>query len=87
MIDIHHHLLWDMDDGASNLDTSIAMARLAALDGVTHIVCSPHANGTYPYEPPRYAAKIGELQRILDREAIGGEAGPWMRLSYVVGEH
>ncbi|MGD0444072.1 MAG: CpsB/CapC family capsule biosynthesis tyrosine phosphatase [Edaphobacter sp.] len=75
MIDIHHHLLWGMDDGASSLETSVAMARLAAADGITHIVCSPHANGTYAYEPLMIAEKIGELQRVLDRDAIAVKLG------------
>jgi protein-tyrosine phosphatase len=75
MIDIHHHLLWGVDDGASNVETSVAMAKLAAADGITHIVCSPHANGTYAYEPWAIAEKIGELQRILDREAIAVKLG------------
>jgi protein-tyrosine phosphatase len=47
MIDIHHHLLWSLDDGASNMETSVAMAKAAAADGISHIVCSPHANGKY----------------------------------------
>lgn len=75
MIDIHHHLLWDIDDGASDLDTSLAMARLAASDGISHIVCTPHANGTYAYVPAEIDAKISELQRILDREAIALKLG------------
>ena len=75
MIDIHHHLLWGTDDGASNLETSVAMARAAASDGISHIVCSPHANGTYAYEPRAIAEKIAELQRLLDREAIAVKLG------------
>ena len=67
MIDIHHHLLWGTDDGASNLETSVAMAKAAASDGITHIVCSPHANGTYAYEPQVIAEKIAELQGLLDQ--------------------
>ena len=35
-----------------DVETSVAMAKAAAADGITHIVCSPHANGTYAYEPP-----------------------------------
>ncbi len=64
-----------MDDGASSLETSVAMARIAAADGITHIVCSPHANSTYAYEPQMIAEKIGELQRILEQEAIGLKLG------------
>lgn len=75
MIDIHHHLLWGTDDGASNVETSVAMARAAASDGISHIVCSPHANGTYAYEPRVIAEKVAELQRLLDREAIAVKLG------------
>jgi protein-tyrosine phosphatase len=70
MIDIHHHLLWGVDDGASSLENSVAMARLAAADGISHVVCSPHANGTYAYDPRVIADKIRELQWNLEREAI-----------------
>lgn len=64
-----------MDDGASRLETSVAMAKMAADDGITHIVCSPHANGTYVYEPQTISAKIDELQRLLDKEAIAVKLG------------
>lgn len=75
MIDIHHHLLWGMDDGASNVETSVAMARIAAEEGISHVVCSPHANGTYTYEPRVIAEKIVELQRLLDRNGIAVKLG------------
>jgi protein-tyrosine phosphatase len=70
MIDIHHHLLWSLDDGASSVETSVEMARIAAEDGITHIICSPHANGQYVYEPRVIVEKIAELQRLLDNEKI-----------------
>jgi len=75
MIDIHHHLLWGMDDGASNVETSVAMARIAAEEGISHVVCSPHANGTYTYQPRVIAEKIADLQRLLDRNAIAVKLG------------
>jgi protein-tyrosine phosphatase len=75
MIDIHHHLLWGLDDGASTVETSVAMAKTAAADGISHIVCSPHANGTYAYDPRVIAEKISELQRLLDRDAIPVKLG------------
>jgi len=75
MIDIHHHLLWGMDDGATSIETSLAMAKIAAADGISHIVCSPHANGSYVYEPQVIAEKMGELQRLLDREAVPVKLG------------
>jgi protein-tyrosine phosphatase len=70
MIDIHHHLLWGLDDGASSVEISLEMAKIAAADGITHVVCSPHANGQYTYEPGVIVEKISELQRLLDGEKI-----------------
>jgi protein-tyrosine phosphatase len=70
MIDIHHHLLWDLDDGASSIETSLDMAKMAADDGITHIVCSPHANGQYDYPSDIVAAKIAELQALLNSQQI-----------------
>lgn len=42
MIDLHNHLLPGLDDGAPDMDTALALARLAVADGVTHMVCTPH---------------------------------------------
>jgi protein-tyrosine phosphatase len=75
MIDIHHHLLWGLDDGATSVETSVEMARIAAADGITHVICSPHANGQYAYDPRVIAEKIGELQRLLDNEKIALKLG------------
>lgn len=42
MIDIHCHVLFDADDGAEDLDMSLAMCRLAAEDGIKEIIATPH---------------------------------------------
>lgn len=70
MIDIHHHLLWDQDDGSTSLELSIEMAQMAAEDGITHIACTPHSNGYYTYIPETINAKIAKLQRMLEQEKI-----------------
>ncbi|MDQ2835744.1 MAG: exopolysaccharide biosynthesis protein [Acidobacteriota bacterium] len=59
-----------MDDGAASLENSLAMAKMAADDGISHIVCSPHANGKYGYDPVQIDAKITELQRRLESEGV-----------------
>ncbi|HEU4981496.1 MAG TPA: CpsB/CapC family capsule biosynthesis tyrosine phosphatase, partial [Acidobacteriaceae bacterium] len=51
MIDIHHHLLFGLDDGSKDIETSVAMAEMAAADGITHVVCTPHANAHYRFDP------------------------------------
>lgn len=42
LIDIHCHILPGVDDGAKNIEESIAMAELAYKDGVRVIVATPH---------------------------------------------
>ncbi|MEE0981613.1 MAG: CpsB/CapC family capsule biosynthesis tyrosine phosphatase [Acutalibacteraceae bacterium] len=44
MIDIHCHILPDIDDGARDLETAIRMCHLAQANGIKHIVATPHTN-------------------------------------------
>ncbi len=75
MVDIHHHLLWAVDDGAKDFETSLAMAKAAAADGVTHIVCTPHANANYPYDRAANEKKVAQLQARLDADKIALRIG------------
>ena len=42
MIDIHCHILPGIDDGPADVAESVAMARIAAADGIRSIVATPH---------------------------------------------
>jgi protein-tyrosine phosphatase len=70
MVDIHHHLLPGLDDGPNTMEASIAMARLAVAEGITHVICSPHANGHYEFDPAVNAAKTEELRTRLAEQDI-----------------
>jgi len=42
MIDIHCHILPGIDDGPFSIEQSVEMARIAADDGITALVATPH---------------------------------------------
>jgi protein-tyrosine phosphatase len=42
MIDLHCHILPGVDDGARSLEESVALCRLAAADGCTAMIATPH---------------------------------------------
>jgi protein-tyrosine phosphatase len=65
VIDIHCHPLPALDDGAESLEESVAMMRMAAEDGITHTVATPHCNYRYTFDPELNRQKAAELQASI----------------------
>ena len=63
MIDIHCHILPEVDDGPKSWETAEAMCRMAAQDGITHMVATPHANDRYFYDREYLANLLAQLQQ------------------------
>jgi protein-tyrosine phosphatase len=61
MVDIHCHILPGIDDGPKSWELTAEMCRMAALDGITHIVATPHCNDEFAYDRDRYTEMLGEL--------------------------
>jgi protein-tyrosine phosphatase len=68
VIDIHNHLIFGVDDGPSCMDISLAMASEAAAEGVTRIVCTPHASDQFPYNQVLIEERFAELKSRLERD-------------------
>ena len=69
VIDIHCHLLPEVDDGPKSWDIAVEMCRMAAADGITHAVAAPHANDRYAYDREYLSGLLGQLRDRL-REKI-----------------
>jgi protein-tyrosine phosphatase len=71
MIDLHCHLLPGIDDGAKDLETALAMARMAVADGIRVLACTPHVYpGMFENDSHGIRAAIEVLQTRLDEEGI-----------------
>ncbi|NJM07510.1 hypothetical protein HC891_17000 [Candidatus Gracilibacteria bacterium] len=47
MIDLHSHILFGIDDGPPDIAGSLELAHAAVADGITTMVCTPHARAAY----------------------------------------
>lgn len=71
MIDLHCHLLPGIDDGPSNMDDSLAMARRAVADGIRTVAATPHLRADHPLvQPDELAGRVADLGEHLRAEAI-----------------
>lgn len=71
MIDIHCHLLPNVDDGSENLTISLQMARNAVADGITHALMTPHhMNGQYINHAKDIVNLTAWFQSELDKNGI-----------------
>ena len=65
MVDIHSHILPEVDDGSKSWDISVAMCKMAAEDGITHQVATPHANDRYHYDREYLQGLVAHLQGLI----------------------
>ncbi|HMT14731.1 MAG TPA: capsular biosynthesis protein [Aestuariivirga sp.] len=61
VIDLHSHILPGVDDGSPDLETSLAMARMAVADGIQVMAATPH------FMPGMYDNEAGDIRRRVDQ--------------------
>lgn len=64
MIDSHCHILPRIDDGASDLEESLEMARIAFADGICNIIATPHISDGL-FKPEDISNRVDALNRHL----------------------
>jgi protein-tyrosine phosphatase len=66
MIDIHCHILHELDDGPETLRESMEMCKAAYQDGIRTIFATPHTlNGVYQNDREWIIARVKALKRTL----------------------
>lgn len=71
LVDIHHHLLYETDDGPADFNQSVRMLHRAAEQGVRCIVATPHIfPGRVEYEPVQHRQKLDALREYVLKEKL-----------------
>lgn len=72
LVDVHSHILPGIDDGATDIDAALELARTAAAGGVCVIAATPHVRPDHPRVRP---AELGDRCAALgERLAEAGVA-------------
>ena len=70
-VDIHSHLLPGIDDGAKDLETSIALIQKMSSYGIKNFITTPHILGdVYPNTPEIINSKLKEVTDELKRRSL-----------------
>jgi protein-tyrosine phosphatase len=70
VIDLHCHILPGLDDGPSNLDFSLSMARVAVEAGTQMIVATPHIRADFNVDPNEIEPRVDLFNDRLQRERL-----------------
>jgi protein-tyrosine phosphatase len=76
MIDLHSHILPGLDDGASSVEETLALARALADDGVSVVAGTPHVRWDHPVTPSRMTEALAIARAAVEREQIPIEILP-----------
>lgn len=65
MLDIHSHILPEVDDGARDVETAVKLLEMMGAQGVTDVVATPHFDARYD-DVDQFKQKIGHARENLD---------------------
>ena len=70
MIDLHCHILPALDDGALDIDDSVALARQAVNDGIEMVCATPHIRHDHDVRIEEVAGRVEEVNVRLREEGL-----------------
>lgn len=69
MVDIHIHVIPGIDDGSDNIEESLSMLRIAAAQGVTSVVATPHSSA-FDFGYDQVLRAYADLQNAVSEQKI-----------------
>lgn len=71
MVDLHSHIMYGWDDGAETLSESMAMARIAAEDGIRTIAATPHMYwADKQVDPGVIRERVAHINQTIEDEGL-----------------
>lgn len=77
IIDIHSHILPELDDGASDMQESIQMLRLAWQQGIGQVIATPHYSGGFQNACPEKIRSLCQEVQVRARSELKAEISIW----------
>ena len=72
IVDMHNHILPGIDDGSQSMETTLKMITIAAKDGITHMIATPHfKKGHHNASPETIRRLVGDVQALSDEHDLG----------------
>lgn len=69
--DIHHHLLYGLDDGPRRMEETAAMLHRAAAEGITTLVATPHVTpGVQMFDRDAFLARLAEARQYCAAQQL-----------------
>jgi len=77
VIDLHCHILPQLDDGPADLGLSVRLARAAQADGIQIVAATPHLRDDHPHvHPGQLATRCALLNEVLADAEVALEVVP-----------
>ncbi|QED49184.1 tyrosine-protein phosphatase [Cytobacillus dafuensis] len=75
IVDIHNHILYELDDGPQNQDETILLAKQAVASGISHVIATPHHKHLhndhfYENDPSTIIFMVEKVNQILKENEI-----------------
>ena len=74
MLDLHSHILPEVDDGAGSIGEALSMAKIAVEQGIDAVVATPHC------------LNIRDIERFVQGWSVSGSSFslPWMQRGWTL---